>query len=154
MLNWIWLGLILVSVVYAAFTGRMDAVQAAVFESAKSAVALVIGLVGSPSAETSGEAEPDCLAPIAYAFIGLDGSVLSGTPNVSCTFNPNSWSYEITISGEHYWFSDYVTVVTVCGYLPAMIAKTDSQDGKLLVDMYTLDGWWAKANFQFVTYKP
>ena len=46
MLNWIWLGLILVSVVYAAFTGRMDAVQAAVFESAKSAVALVIGLVG------------------------------------------------------------------------------------------------------------
>ncbi|MEE8508607.1 MAG: nucleoside recognition domain-containing protein [Myxococcota bacterium] len=46
MLNWIWLGLILVSVVYAAFTGRMDAVQAAVFESAKSAITLVIGLVG------------------------------------------------------------------------------------------------------------
>jgi spore maturation protein SpmA len=46
MLNWIWLGLILGSIVYAAFTGRMEEVQTAVFESAKSAVSLVIGLVG------------------------------------------------------------------------------------------------------------
>ncbi len=46
MLNWIWLGLILGSIVYAAFTGRMDEVQGAVFESAKQAVQLVIGLVG------------------------------------------------------------------------------------------------------------
>ena len=46
MLNWIWLALILASVVVGSYTGRMEAVSAAVFDSAKSAVTLVIGLVG------------------------------------------------------------------------------------------------------------
>ncbi len=46
MLNWIWLGLILVAVVYAAFTGRMQEVSAATFDGAKEAVELVIGLAG------------------------------------------------------------------------------------------------------------
>ena len=46
MLNWIWLGLVLIAVVYAAFTGSMEAVSTAAFESAKSAVTLVIGLTG------------------------------------------------------------------------------------------------------------
>ena len=45
-LNWIWLGLILLAVVYGAFTGRMQEVSAASFEGAKSAVTLVIGLTG------------------------------------------------------------------------------------------------------------
>ncbi|HKA16042.1 MAG TPA: nucleoside recognition domain-containing protein [Myxococcota bacterium] len=46
MLNAIWLGLVLVSVVYAAFTGTMPAVTKAAFESAESAVSLVIKLSG------------------------------------------------------------------------------------------------------------
>ncbi|UCE87765.1 MAG: spore maturation protein, partial [Deltaproteobacteria bacterium] len=46
-LNWIWLGLMLISVVYAAFTGRMADVRTELFEGAKSAVSLVIGLVGA-----------------------------------------------------------------------------------------------------------
>jgi len=45
-LNWIWLGLILLAVVYGAFTGHMQEVSAASFEGAKSAVQLVIGLTG------------------------------------------------------------------------------------------------------------
>jgi spore maturation protein SpmA len=45
-LNWIWLGLILLAVVYGAFTGRMQEVSAASFDGAKSAVQLVIGLTG------------------------------------------------------------------------------------------------------------
>ena len=46
MLNWIWLGLILVAVVVAALTGQMEAVNAAAFESAKKAITTVIGLTG------------------------------------------------------------------------------------------------------------
>jgi len=46
LLNWIWLGLILGSILYAGFHGRMEAVQDAIFASAKDAVQLVIGLVG------------------------------------------------------------------------------------------------------------
>jgi spore maturation protein SpmA len=45
-LNWIWLGLIVFSVVAAAFTGRMDQITPALFEGAKSAITLVIGIVG------------------------------------------------------------------------------------------------------------
>ena len=46
MLNGIWLGLMLTSVVYAAFTGHMDAVKLAALTGAKDAIDLVIGLVG------------------------------------------------------------------------------------------------------------
>jgi spore maturation protein SpmA len=45
-LNWIWLALILVAVLHAAYTGRMPEVYAATFESAKEAVNSVIGLTG------------------------------------------------------------------------------------------------------------
>lgn len=46
MLHWIWLTLILSAVLVGGITGRMEAVSEAVFESAASAVTLVIGLVG------------------------------------------------------------------------------------------------------------
>jgi spore maturation protein SpmA len=46
MLNWIWLGLILGSIIFAAFEGRLGEVQGAIYDSAKDAVTLVIGLVG------------------------------------------------------------------------------------------------------------
>ena len=46
MLNAIWLALVLIAVVYAALTGQMKAVAAAGFESAESAVGLVIRLAG------------------------------------------------------------------------------------------------------------
>lgn len=46
MLNGIWLALILVSVLCAAFTGRMEALQQKALEAAGDAVRLVIGLVG------------------------------------------------------------------------------------------------------------
>ena len=46
MLNGIWLGLMLAAVLFAAFTGRMDAVKMAALTGARDAVDLVIGLVG------------------------------------------------------------------------------------------------------------
>lgn len=46
MLNGIWLGLMLAAVLFAAFTGRMDAVKTAALTGARDAVDLVIGLVG------------------------------------------------------------------------------------------------------------
>lgn len=46
MLNAIWLGLVLIAVVYAAFTGEMKAVADAAFESAEQAIGLVIRLTG------------------------------------------------------------------------------------------------------------
>jgi len=45
-LNWVWLVLILGGFVYGGFTGHMQAVTDSIYASAKSAVELVIGLVG------------------------------------------------------------------------------------------------------------
>jgi len=45
-MNWIWFGLIVGSVVSAAFSGRMADVTAASIDSAKAAVTLAIGLIG------------------------------------------------------------------------------------------------------------
>jgi len=45
-LNWIWLCLILIAVLFGALTGRMEAVQDAAFASAKGAVNLVISMTG------------------------------------------------------------------------------------------------------------
>lgn len=46
MMNWIWLGLLVVGIVTAAFTGRMEAITKAAFDAAKTAVELCIGLIG------------------------------------------------------------------------------------------------------------
>lgn len=48
MLNWIWLGLMLVSIAYASLVpGRMEEVAGAILDGASAAVRLVIGLVGA-----------------------------------------------------------------------------------------------------------
>ncbi len=46
-INIIWLMMILISVAAASWTGKMDAVTAAAFDSAKAAVTLAIGLIGA-----------------------------------------------------------------------------------------------------------
>ena len=47
MLNAVWLGLILGAVLWAAYAGNMQAVSASIFDSARSAVDLVIALTGT-----------------------------------------------------------------------------------------------------------
>jgi spore maturation protein SpmA/spore maturation protein SpmB len=46
MLNAIWVGLVVLAVVVAAFTGRMEAVSQGALDAAKDAITLVIGLTG------------------------------------------------------------------------------------------------------------
>ncbi len=46
MMNWIWLGLILISILCGGFTGQMHAVTVRVFESAQEAVWLAFKLIG------------------------------------------------------------------------------------------------------------
>jgi len=46
MLNYIWLGLMVIAILVGGLTGRMDAVTKAAFESAKTAVEIALGLIG------------------------------------------------------------------------------------------------------------
>lgn len=45
-MNYLWAGMMLIGVIYGAFTGRIDAVTEAALESAKDAVALCITMLG------------------------------------------------------------------------------------------------------------
>jgi spore maturation protein A len=46
MINWIWMGLIVLGVIAGMTNGQMDAVTKAAFDAAKTAVELAIGLIG------------------------------------------------------------------------------------------------------------
>ncbi len=90
-------------------------------------------------------------APLAYAYIKSDGTVASGTPNVSSSRSATG-IYEITINDESYFYLHYVTVVTP-QVGPFMIGTT-SGEGKLYVYIFSPSGTRTDAGFQFVTYKP
>jgi len=92
--------------------------------------------------------------PIAYGFVSFDGTLASGTSNITATsWNAASSCYEITISDEFYFYCDYVTVVTVSD-ASDYNATTNSGDGDLLVFLHDTAGDPIQNNFQFVIYKP
>ncbi|KZZ86464.1 MULTISPECIES: nucleoside recognition domain-containing protein [Bacillaceae] len=45
MVNYIWVGMIVIGIVYALFNGTMDLVNAAIFQGAKNAVTIAFGLI-------------------------------------------------------------------------------------------------------------
>ena len=90
--------------------------------------------------------------PIAYATVAENGTVYSGTPNVSVAWNALG-AYEVTIANEYYNFRSYSTVVTVSGSEP-VIATTNSNGNKLVIFLSDLKGAKVQRCFQFVVYKP
>lgn len=83
-----------------------------------------------------------------------DGSVGSGTPNVSSTWNAAAKWYEITIAGETYDYQNYVTLVTPT-YYKQRIAGSGSGAGKLFIGFQRLsDGADVPCPFHFVVFKP
>ena len=91
--------------------------------------------------------------PLAYGFCDSDGTLHSGTSNVSCSWDATNSRYEITITDETYYYLDYITTVTssVNAYTPVV----GSIDGKLTVYFADSDGTTGQqTHFQFVTYKP
>jgi len=79
--------------------------------------------------------KPGTITPIAFGFISLDGTIESGTGNFTCSWNAGQGRYDITITGESYFFSDYATVVTLSGHsaTDGAIAKVSSVGGMLII---------------------
>jgi hypothetical protein len=92
------------------------------------------------------------LLPIAYGNINNSATIISGTNNISCTWNDTAKQYEITITGESYHYSSYTTIITAISSTP-IIANTGSVGGKLLVKLYNMQGTAVQGIFNFVTYK-
>lgn len=90
--------------------------------------------------------------PIAYGTIDPDGNKLSGTSNWTCTYNAGGPRYEITISGESYFYTDYSCLAT--GVDTTDTFSTSSVGGKLLIKVREA-GTLSKSDFgfQFAVFK-
>jgi hypothetical protein len=87
--------------------------------------------------------------PVAYGHIDANGNLVSGTPNVSSTFNAANEGFEITITGQTY-DGTFITIVTPG---TTVLASARAVGGKLIVEMR--DGANAsQKDFSFITYKP
>jgi hypothetical protein len=91
------------------------------------------------------------LVPIAFAFISASGTKASGTSNVTSSWDAGNTRYTISISGESYYFANYVTVVTPITDVKCM---TNSAGNQLLIYMRNASGTAVQSDFQFVTFKP
>jgi len=88
------------------------------------------------------------LVPIAYGNIGNTGIINSGTGNFTCSYNSSLNRYEIHITGQTYFWSNFITNVTTMS--PGVFATTSSMSGNLIVEMSSN----SQAPFQFIVYKP
>jgi hypothetical protein len=79
--------------------------------------------------------KPGTIIPIAFGFISLNGTIESGTGNFTCSWNAGQGRYEITITGESYFFSNYATVVTLTtnSENDGAIVRTSSVSGMLII---------------------
>jgi hypothetical protein len=89
---------------------------------------------------------------VAYGKIASDATVLSGSNISSCIWNATNNRYHITISGESYLYSDYVTLITPVSN--DYTFNTSSVGGDLLVYFYNSSGNPDQTIFSFLTLKP
>ncbi len=98
-------------------------------------------------------------APLAYAVVdGTTGSVLTGTPNVSSSWDSTNQRFLITIAGETYSTTTHITTVTpiVGGAPEALFATTGAGSGQLRVRIMSSSTGTTglQKSFSFITYKP
>ena len=79
--------------------------------------------------------------------------LLSGTPNVSGSYDSANHRYVVTIANETYAIASYITTVTPTTSAQPRFATTSASSGKLLVRIFDADGGLQQAQFSFVTYK-
>lgn len=71
---------------------------------------------------------------IALGTIGSSGAKITGSTNWTSTINGSR--YEVTITGESYYYSSYATNVTPLGLGTHVTCSTDSLGGKLLIGCF------------------
>jgi|WetSurSiteA1Bulk_404760.scaffolds.fasta_scaffold45336_2 hypothetical protein len=107
----------------------------------------VIGLVNYVFKGGAAPSCPDC--NLAWGTV-LANSITAnpGSGNWTCVWNATYSYYEITITGEVYFYTSYHTSITpLTG--SARVVTTNSISGKLVVYMYTLAGTQVQSAFSF-----
>jgi hypothetical protein len=93
--------------------------------------------------------------PIAYASVGQNGVITSGTPNMTCSWDAGARQYIIRVSNENYNPGAYVVTVTPNGSSAPLICVTGNvPNDALTVRIFDLTGQAVQANFHVMIYKP
>lgn len=91
------------------------------------------------------------MVPIAYGYVAANGTMSQvKTSNVSCT-RTSVGTYEITITGEVYYYLDYVPQG---GLVDIGFIRFGSGSNKLVVNTYNTSGTLTDRRFYFSVYKP
>ena len=93
----------------------------------------------------------DVSGPIAFGVVDSNGVKQSGTGNWSSSYNATYKRYEITITGENYYYLNYAALITPAG--DVRFCRSDSVGGKLLVYCYDAAGVGQTSRFGFTTFK-
>jgi hypothetical protein len=94
----------------------------------------------------------DAPGPLAFGVVAADGAKRSGTANWTSSYNGTYTRYEISITGESYYYTNYATVITPAG--DNRFCRSSSVGGKLLVYCADANGAAQTSRFGFITFKP
>ncbi len=92
------------------------------------------------------------LVPICYGSVSLIGAITSGTGNFDVT-HPAAGEYEISIEGETYSNTGYITNLTPVGGNNFRVATTGNTGGNLSVRIFNITGTLTSTAFHFTVYK-
>lgn len=120
-------------------------------------LAVVLSATGSAFAAHNSQ------IPIAFASVSYDGTLQSGTTNVTTSYNSSTGLYQIKITGVCFVRTNFSTVATVSGYngwpQGALFVNTDDDGnychstGDLVVGLRDVNGNLTQADFQVVVFK-
>lgn len=92
------------------------------------------------------------VGPLAFGFISANGTIASGSGNFTSTWDPVLNRYEIDITGENYFFSDYTSIVTPTSDSIYRF-RVSSSGGVMLVYLYDAADNGIQGQYQFLTFK-
>jgi len=115
-------------------------------------VAMLLSVAGSAFAST--------IPVIASGSVSFNGTLQTGTPNVTTSYNSTTGLYQIHLNGICFVRTKYTTLATVSGYngypQGALFVNTDDdgdfckKTGDLVVGLRDFDGVLRQADFQFM----
>ena len=91
-------------------------------------------------------------APAAFGVIAGNGQKTAGSANWNSIFDTSDKSYQVSITGENYYFQNYATVLTPSG--DGAFCTSGSVEGKLIIHCYdNSGGLTAPSSLAFLSYR-
>lgn len=93
--------------------------------------------------------------PLAYGFFNKDGSAGATSGNISCVWSTTDLDYQCTITGENFYYNQYVVNATYGDITTVGIITANSYQNKVAVRIYKVDGTTkVQAPFYLTVFKP